>query len=50
MEQRFEQFDGTTILAVRKNDQVCICGDGPGVDGQHDGQGQRAQGPPAIQR
>ncbi len=23
-----KQFDGTTILAVRKNGQVCICGDG----------------------
>lgn len=23
-----KQFDGTTILAVRKNGQVCVCGDG----------------------
>ena len=23
-----EQFDGTTILAVRRGSQVCVCGDG----------------------
>ena len=28
METALEQFDGTTILAVRRGTQVCVCGDG----------------------